>query len=194
MTRFKVNYTRADVTSARLDASGLASGRTHLTASSALDCQAATGKVGSSRVQKSRAVRISSRVCRTETSDTGSLTIRALPAMQTATESKADTLLTGRQVCLRNPYTPDLRNDSRETGRRDLSGKSQVDLKAHFSDMAHISMARVQSEVGVFEKERRKLSEFFLQPTKQMLMRDSTSAIHMEEYMRSMDKIGRAHV
>lgn len=67
-----------------------------------------------------------------------------------------------------------------------LSGP-EVNLKTHYSDLAHININRLRKQTMVLENERKKLSEFFIQPTKQMLLQDATSLIHMEEYLNSMD-------
>jgi hypothetical protein len=63
----------------------------------------------------------------------------------------------------------------------------KVDQKTYFSQMAHLTIDRLQKQVDQFENERNKLSEFFLQPTQELLQSDLTSAIDIKEYLTSMD-------
>lgn len=53
--------------------------------------------------------------------------------------------------------------------------------------MAYLTIDRLQKNSIQTDKERRKLSEFLLMPTKQLLLQDETSLIQMQEYLESME-------
>lgn len=186
-----MNYTRADVSNAKLDSNDHNSSKTQRSFTSRVDLRPMTAKVKLLN-KKIKDFRISEKMIKTELTDKETTDRKSLALFQTMTSQTSDQMPASikRPVKPKNLYKvnqkelekeeSDLRNPKALVG-------PEVNLKTHYSDLAHISVNRLRKQTLVLENERRKLGEFFIQPTKEMLLQDATSMIHMEDYLNSMD-------
>lgn len=176
----------------KIELSDLNTSKTQRTMTSHRDLKTASSSKVLGGDQKLKDIRNTDRICMTESSE--KVVFQRPPAFKISDRNKR--MLTTRITNAKNLFSIQMNAenfDEDEEAKKKRLLDQAVDFKTHFSDLAHISVDRLQKQIVQLEKERHKLSEFFLEPTKEMLLQDATSMIHMEEYLSSMETCVRGH-